>query len=539
MKKILVALALLAGVANAQTIPLAGSTVPNGPFPIAFDTDLSGGYRVVANDTARDAIITSRRVIGMIVHVVADGASGTDYRLASDLTTWNAIVYGVTSHHALTDLTNFDDHTQYLLLNGRTGGQIAYGGDTSGDVLELRGNPQDTNHGEVYANSAVFSLRPGAALRFLDSGGYFPNLTTDGAGSFYITAAADIFWRPGALGSGDMVINGGEHLAWADIGGLRPYITSNGAGTLVFHSTGSTLFTVPAGQAIAFPGSASIVGTGGELDLVGTPLTLNTHNVPSGSADLLAVAPGSNGNVLTVSGGVWTSAAPAGGGTGANPSQAITGATAVNGSALTFLRSDSALALGVGSVDVSSSVVTGVLAAGRFPALTNDVTTTAGSLATTVVSIGGVAVSGNPLSQYLLLSTASAQTITGPLTITAFSNLAGISWLPSSAGNGTINIAPQVNSVANKAGDKFVINSAPGAASDGTATAGAGGLTTITGGGGGLGLSTRNGGAGGALFPNGGAQHRTEVPVEVVRHLAARAARAAALPTRATAALAA
>lgn len=45
----------------------------------------AGGYRSVADNTARDAITASRRTSGMLVHVLA-----TDllYKLAADLTTW-------------------------------------------------------------------------------------------------------------------------------------------------------------------------------------------------------------------------------------------------------------------------------------------------------------------------------------------------------------------------------------------------------------------------------------------------------------------
>ena len=60
--------------------------------------------------------------------------------------------------------------------------------------------------------------------------------------------------------SGDIVVSSGEHLAWGDTGG-RPYISSNGAGTLVLHSTGSTLFTVPSNQAIAFQSGPTIATT--------------------------------------------------------------------------------------------------------------------------------------------------------------------------------------------------------------------------------------------------------------------------------------
>ncbi len=46
---------------------------------------------------------------------------------------------GVTDHGALTGLTPDDDHTQYLLLAGRTGGQTMYGGTSGGGDLTMQG----------------------------------------------------------------------------------------------------------------------------------------------------------------------------------------------------------------------------------------------------------------------------------------------------------------------------------------------------------------------------------------------------------------
>lgn len=58
-----------------------GSTIaPGGPFPIARDTDLLGGLRVVATTVARDAIIAANKTVGMFVQVQADGKL---YRLDS------------------------------------------------------------------------------------------------------------------------------------------------------------------------------------------------------------------------------------------------------------------------------------------------------------------------------------------------------------------------------------------------------------------------------------------------------------------------
>lgn len=61
---------------------------------------------------------------------------------------------GVTDHGALTGLLD-DDHTQYLLLAGRAGGQTAYGGTAAGDILELQGADNTPDVGRLSINSPV------------------------------------------------------------------------------------------------------------------------------------------------------------------------------------------------------------------------------------------------------------------------------------------------------------------------------------------------------------------------------------------------
>lgn len=58
-----------------------------GDFPMVQDVYLKGGYRVVANTTARDAITTQRRSEGMAVYVISNT---TLYYLNADLTNWTA-----------------------------------------------------------------------------------------------------------------------------------------------------------------------------------------------------------------------------------------------------------------------------------------------------------------------------------------------------------------------------------------------------------------------------------------------------------------
>lgn len=74
-----------------MSIGLTDNIVPLGTFPILEDTHLKGGFRVVADATARDAIDTNARVEGMVVRTVDDnklwslgaGLTNSDWTLAS------------------------------------------------------------------------------------------------------------------------------------------------------------------------------------------------------------------------------------------------------------------------------------------------------------------------------------------------------------------------------------------------------------------------------------------------------------------------
>ena len=60
-----------------------------GNFPIVDDGDVGGGYHVVADAAARDAIPSNLRKAGMLVLVQADGSPpGTVYQLQVDMTSW-------------------------------------------------------------------------------------------------------------------------------------------------------------------------------------------------------------------------------------------------------------------------------------------------------------------------------------------------------------------------------------------------------------------------------------------------------------------
>ena len=73
---------------------------------------------------------------------------------ASALPSWQAAAGGVSDHGALTGLAD-DDHAQYGLLAGRSGGQILIGGTGSGDQLSLIGSSNsagDSNSVNIFGD---------------------------------------------------------------------------------------------------------------------------------------------------------------------------------------------------------------------------------------------------------------------------------------------------------------------------------------------------------------------------------------------------
>lgn len=131
-----------------------------------------------------------------------------------DILSWETGGGGVTDHGALTGLGD-DDHTQYLLLAGRSGGQIATGGTGSGDDLVLRSTTNSTK-GDVFINDQGGNTILGGGelsneLRFMEPAGSGANYTG---------------FKSGAMGGDQMYTlpidapANGEVLTWNTGGGL-------------------------------------------------------------------------------------------------------------------------------------------------------------------------------------------------------------------------------------------------------------------------------------------------------------------------------
>lgn len=159
---------------------------------------------------------------------------------------------GVTDHGALTGLTD-DDHTQYALLAGRSGGQVLTGGTGSGDDLTLRSTTNATKGDIIAADQGGNVIVGGAAtaseIQFMEPSGSGTNYTG-------LKAAASDASTTYTLPATPPTANG-QVLA-STTGGVTSWATKT---TVVYAYTTAqtnTSLAVPSGAV-----SAEIVVTGG------------------------------------------------------------------------------------------------------------------------------------------------------------------------------------------------------------------------------------------------------------------------------------
>jgi len=136
-------------------------------------------------------------------------------------------------HGALTGLGD-DDHTQYMLLAGRSGGQIATGGTASGDDLTLR-STTDATKGDVIIQDQGGNIIFGGGtasgdLRFMEPSGSGTNYTEIQCGA--MSANQSYVWPTDAPADGEVLAwHTGGLLSWDAAGGAAFYQTLQIGGT--------------------------------------------------------------------------------------------------------------------------------------------------------------------------------------------------------------------------------------------------------------------------------------------------------------------
>lgn len=114
-------------------------------------TVLINDYLISSTTSGRAKSATTGRVIGKAVTANVSGNGTVDAILLT-----GAAVGAVTDHATLSNLIINDDHTQYALLAGRSGGQTINGGIDSGDDLILSSTAHATKGSIIFGSTSVY-----------------------------------------------------------------------------------------------------------------------------------------------------------------------------------------------------------------------------------------------------------------------------------------------------------------------------------------------------------------------------------------------
>ena len=113
--------------------------------------------------TGQTTITTGDLLYGSASNVISKRGIGSASQflfVSGGLPVWHTLVAGdipTLAHSSLSGLTSGDDHTQYLLLAGRAGGQIAIGGTASGEDLTLNSTAHATK-GSVFIGGGYIEI---------------------------------------------------------------------------------------------------------------------------------------------------------------------------------------------------------------------------------------------------------------------------------------------------------------------------------------------------------------------------------------------
>lgn len=294
--------------ANALGI---GTNSVNSSAILQLDSTSKGALFPRMTEVQRDAIGTP--AAGLVVYNT-DTSAYNFYNGSS----WST--FGVSDHGALSGLSD-DDHTQYLLLAGRSGGQQANGGTAASDNLTFN-STSDPTKGEVRLGSSTgvvynetnnnlgigTSANSLASLHSKDVGGLFFEGTTggnpiNGGNTYLMFDPAKAAFRAG-------VVSGSRQFFWDDVNvGLysAAFGNNNGAAGQASFCAGSNCSAsgttaVAMGDTATASGLKSIVlgnsstATGFQAVAIGAGNLANSTNVVSiGAGVSLQSAPNNTG----------------------------------------------------------------------------------------------------------------------------------------------------------------------------------------------------------------------------------------------------
>jgi hypothetical protein len=206
---------LLAGRSGGQTI--TGGTLASNNLTLRSTSNITKGSILIDETTASTSTTTGALVVSGGV-----GIAGTIYANSANFVTLTA------PHSGLSGLTN-DDHTQYTLLAGRSGGQTLTGGTSASNSLTLRSTSNATK-GQIFLDETTASTSTTTgALRV--SGG------TGIAGKMFVGGGITIDGDNTAF-TVDALSNG--RLGIVKKAGVGPYFATGSASSFDFRVSSAT-----------------------------------------------------------------------------------------------------------------------------------------------------------------------------------------------------------------------------------------------------------------------------------------------------------
>lgn len=293
------------------------------------------------------------------MEVISAGTSGQMLQSnGAAAPSWVTPASVITAHSGLTGLTTGDDHTQYAILAGRSGGQVVQGDTASGGTLKL----QSTSHGTKGKTYLSEKGTAATSITIDESGDPYMGFGTTSPASYL-----DIR-NPGDDYAHTLQIRGSSGLErW-----MHYVAPGNTYDITLYGDTGNGISMTTtgilrlAGATLNSPaGSVQIANKSGNTTIP----TLALKKLTSQSGDFI-------GFYDTDAATLLARVAIDGKGTFSN--------LAATGLSTGIAHVDSSGNFTSSAVDLSGSEATGTLAAARMPALTGDVTTSAGAVATTI-----------------------------------------------------------------------------------------------------------------------------------------------------------
>jgi hypothetical protein len=270
-----------AGILNA-TSGVNSSSTSTGSLVVSGGTGMDGNLYVGGTGnftgivTLLSGLPSTSTSTGALVVTGGTGISG-NLNVGGNLNVTGTLTASIV-HSSLTGLTA-DDHTQYALLSGRTGGQTLTGGSGISNNLVLRSTSNATKGSVLIDETTGSTSTITGALRVSGGTGIAGNLFAGGSGNFAGILNATSGTVSTSTTTGALVVTGGAGIS----GGLFTGGTGNFAGIL--NATSGTASSSTTTGALVVTGGTGISGNlnvGGNVSITGSLTATIAHSSLTG-----------------------------------------------------------------------------------------------------------------------------------------------------------------------------------------------------------------------------------------------------------------